>query len=146
MGIGYTCLPGYYESAGPACTICAVSGCLACTTTGTVCLTAAGACPTGTVISSLTQSSSTTCVTCTAANCWICDPWDALWATISTTTCAVCSPGYILNAAKVCVACPVNCTNITVSGVPYLSPTYQSWAATVNSAWGLSGYLSYPGL
>jgi len=144
MGIGYTCLPGYYYTAGPTCTACTLSGCLACTSTE--CLSGAGACPTGTVISDIIQATTTTCVTCTAANCWICDPWDVTWLVASTTTCAVCSPGYILNAAKVCVACPINCTNLTVTGVPYLSPAYQSWAAGINSAWAISSYLSLPGV
>jgi len=114
------CLPGYYYAgAGPICTACTLTGCLACTSTQ--CLSGAGACPTGTVISSITQATTTTCVTCTAANCWICDPWDLTWLVSSTTTCAVCAPGYALTAAKVCVACPVNCTNLTVTGTPYLS-------------------------
>lgn len=119
MSVGGACLPGYYyTAAGPSCTACTITGCLACT--ATECLSGAGACVTNKVISALVQATTSTCVNCTAANCWICDPWDAAWsATASTTTCAVCAPGYALNAAKTCVACPVNCTNVSSTAAPF---------------------------
>jgi hypothetical protein len=64
------------------------------------------------------------------------DPYDLTWAALTNALCAVCMPGYVLvPATKLCIACPVNCSNATYDG------SVISGLSIYNG--GFSGYCSY---